>query len=132
MLPGMKQRIEPAHAVPYRPDHGSADAVWLGDDGFVGHIDPFAVDADAVVAVAAFPIGIADHASVGIRAARPLAAFQGVEPRPQVRVGVAELAAVAGAAELRCEPRSTTASATISGVLQRQPRPCRLSGPRFS
>ena len=37
---------------------------------------------------------------VGIGAARPLAAFQGVEPRSQIRVDVGKLAAVAGVAEL--------------------------------
>jgi len=32
-----------------------------------------------------------------------VAAFQGVEPRPQFRVGVGKLTAVAGVTELRCE-----------------------------
>ena len=53
--------VEPAHTVADRPDHGSSDPVRLGDDGFVRYVDPLAVDAHAIVAIAAFPIGVADR-----------------------------------------------------------------------
>jgi hypothetical protein len=40
----------------HRPDHGSADTIRFGDDGVVGYVMPFAVDPDAIMPVAGFPI----------------------------------------------------------------------------
>ena len=49
---------------PHRPHHCSAGAVWLGDQGVVGNIDPVILKADPVVAVFGFPINIADSKAV--------------------------------------------------------------------
>lgn len=67
--------IEPAHSVYYWPYHSPADAVGLGDYGFVGHINPLVVDAHAIVALVGLPVDIADCAAVGIRAAQTLGAL---------------------------------------------------------
>ena len=89
MLPGMKRRISGRLAVPDRPDHGPADAVGLGDDGIVGNIDPFAIDAHPVMSVTGLPIDITDRGAVGIGAARPLPALEAFEPCLQFGIGSA-------------------------------------------
>src|SRR5262249_38003624 len=76
-----------------RPDHCAADSIGLSDHGFVGHVDPFAVYSHAVVSTLGFPIDVADRATVGVGAARPLAAPQALEPLVQFRVlrGIASI-----------------------------------------
>src|SRR5258706_3920765 len=64
-----------------RPHHGSADAVRFGDHGFVGHIDPFAVEPHAIVAAGGLPIHVADGGAVGVGATGSLAALQSFKPR---------------------------------------------------
>ena len=89
----------------YWPYHGSADTVRLGDHGFVGHIDPFAIEPHAIVSVAGLPIDIADRGAIGVGATRPLPALQALEPRFQFGVGVGILAAVARMPEMGSEPQ---------------------------
>jgi hypothetical protein len=79
--------------------------VRLGDHGFVGHIDPFAIEPHAIVSVAGLPIDIADRGAVGVGATRPLPALQALEPRFQFGVGVGILAAVARMPEMGSEPQ---------------------------
>src|ERR1700738_4467783 len=47
-----------AEIAPQRPYHGSADPVRFGDHGFVGHIDPFAIEPHAIVSVAGLPTSL--------------------------------------------------------------------------
>jgi hypothetical protein len=75
------------------PDHRAPGAVRLRDDGTVGHHDPFAVDADAIMPAVGFPIRIGDYVSVGISTALPKFALQAFEPLLQRRIGVATVIA---------------------------------------
>jgi hypothetical protein len=46
------------------PNHSSAVAVRLCDQGVVRNIDPLVVETDAVMAILRFPINIADNRAV--------------------------------------------------------------------
>src|SRR5882762_8818969 len=54
---------------PIWPDHGRPGAVRSVDYGAVGHIDPFALKSDAVMAVLGFPIDIIEPQCIGAIAA---------------------------------------------------------------
>src|ERR1700748_762622 len=55
---------------PIGPDHGRPGAVRPIDDGGIGHVDPLAFEAHAVVAVSGFPIDVIETKRVGAIAAR--------------------------------------------------------------
>jgi hypothetical protein len=57
------RRIGPANGH-VGPNHSSASAVWLGDYGIVGDINPSALETDAVVAILRLPINITDNKAV--------------------------------------------------------------------
>src|SRR5439155_10748112 len=42
----------------HRPDHRPARPVRLGDNGIIWHIDPVAIETDAIMPVLRFPVGI--------------------------------------------------------------------------
>src|SRR2546429_8370202 len=42
----------------HRPDHRPARPVRLGDNGIIWHIDPLAIETDAIMPVLRFPVGI--------------------------------------------------------------------------
>ena len=71
------------------PHHGPSGPVRLLDHGFVWHIPPLALDADAIVAVPCFPIDIRQRRAVCVGTTRPLARMQAVEPLLERRVGIA-------------------------------------------
>ena len=75
------------------PDHRAPGAIRLLDDGTVGHHNPFAVDAHAIMPSVGFPIWIGDYISVGIGTALPKFALQAFEPGLEGRVGVATVIA---------------------------------------
>src|SRR3989440_6532142 len=52
-----------------RPHHGPAGAIWHGDDGIVGHVDPSALEPDAIMTVLGFPIDVGNDGAIGVRAA---------------------------------------------------------------
>src|SRR6202171_3708955 len=82
-----------AEVAPQRPYHGSANPVRFGDHGIFRYVDPFAIEADAIMTVLRFPIDVADRRSVGVGAARPLAGFEAVEPGFKRRTGIAAIIA---------------------------------------
>src|SRR6266849_5032378 len=63
-----------------RPHHRPASPVRLGDHGIIRNIDPFVVEANAVMAVPRFPINIGKGSSIRERAAQALAGRKLVEP----------------------------------------------------
>src|SRR5579872_1123625 len=79
-----------------RPNHGTPVAVRLRDHRVVRYIDPFAVETDAIVSLFRIPIGIRNRDAVRVRAARTLAAPQGIEPLLQGRAGIAPVVARSG------------------------------------
>jgi hypothetical protein len=82
-----------SHVVADRPNHGSSHSVRLGDDGIVRNVNPLIVEPYAVVAVAGFPIDIANRRAVGVGATGSLARSQLVEPGLQRRIGMAAVVA---------------------------------------
>lgn len=82
-----------SHVVPHRPNHGSSHPVRLGDDGLIRNVNPLVIEPHAVVAVAGFPIDIADRRAVGVGAAGSLARSELVEPGFQCRIGMAAVVA---------------------------------------
>ena len=92
-----------AVAILIGPHDSGAELVRFGHDRFVRHVEPFAVQANAIVAlaVAAFrgvPIDILDRDAIGEGAAQALAAGQAVEPGVQFWIlrGVAAIEALSG------------------------------------
>src|SRR5262245_42270154 len=84
----------------YRPDHGPAGPVRLGDDGIVWHIDPhhdFGVGAfghsHAIATVLRFPVCVLDDVTVSIRTTEAVATFQLVKPRLEWRVRITPVVA---------------------------------------
>src|SRR6267142_600636 len=53
----------------YRPHHGPAGAIWHGDDSIVGHVDPLALEPDAIMTVLRFPIDVGNGGAIGVRTA---------------------------------------------------------------
>src|SRR5438477_3376697 len=51
-----------------RPHHGPTGAIWHGDDGIVGHVDPLALEPDAIMTVLRFPIDVGNDGPIGVRA----------------------------------------------------------------
>jgi hypothetical protein len=63
-----------------RPNHRASRSVRFGDQGVVGNIDPIILEADPVVAVFRFPIGVRDALTICHRAAESSAALEIIEP----------------------------------------------------
>src|SRR6202035_3469428 len=62
------------------PDHRPARPVRLRNHGVIRDVDPFIVDAYAVMAALGFPIRIRQSETIRIRTARPLAGPDPVKP----------------------------------------------------
>jgi hypothetical protein len=55
-----------------RPNHRASRSVRFGDQGLVGNIDPNILEADSVVAVFRFPIGVRDASAIEQQSPLPL------------------------------------------------------------
>ena len=73
------------------PNHGPPRPVRHRDDGIIGHVDPLAVEPDAVMTVLGFPVNVRNGRTISVRAAEPLAAPQAVEPGFERGLGVAAI-----------------------------------------
>jgi hypothetical protein len=82
-----------SHVVAHRPNHGSSHPVRLSDDGLIRNVNPLVIEPHAVVAIAGFPIDIANRRAVGVGAAGSLARFELIEPAFQRRIGIAAVIA---------------------------------------
>src|SRR3954453_2201238 len=70
------------------PNHCTAEAVWLCDNGAVRHVNPFVVDADAVTPAIGLPIHVGNYVPVKIGTALSELALQAFKPWLQRRVVV--------------------------------------------
>ena len=64
----------------HRPDHRSTYEIRLGDQGIIWHIDPLAIETDAIMPVLRFPIWIGDGFAICHRTARSPFAGELIEP----------------------------------------------------
>src|ERR1700736_1912697 len=116
----------------YWPYHGSADPVRLGDHGFVGHIDPFAIEPHAIVSVAGLPTSLTAVPSASEQHG-PFPLFKPSNHAFSSGVALAYWPRSRACPRWEPSPSSISAKPIVSGVFKRLAhRPCEFSGPLFS
>ncbi len=68
------------------PHHRAASSIRSGYDSLVGNINPLSIDAHAIVAVLALPIGVVNALRISAFTAAPFATTQALIPTVQFRV----------------------------------------------
>src|SRR5262249_19655824 len=68
------------------PHHRAASSIRARHDSFVGNIDPFSVNAHAIVTVLGFPIRVINALRIGAIATWPFATMQALIPTVQLWV----------------------------------------------
>jgi hypothetical protein len=76
------------------PHHGPTREVRPIYDSFPGNVDPFAIDANPIVTILAFPIGVIDALGICAVTAWALAAVQALIP--MVQLGVPRIVSAGG------------------------------------
>ena len=96
-----------------RPNHRSTNLVRFSDQCLGGHVPPFVLDANAIVAILGFPIRVQHDTTVSIGATGALAARKLLKPWLERRVGKASVRSRANAGSKTSKATAKTAQHLI-------------------